>query len=293
MVPQCYALHRIGRSALAMLRDTPPPGRRSPAGRIRSSRAIAPRAKARPDGLLLLDGPHLVADALAAGLPIEHAVVAADGDRRGRDSAASRAAVERAASTSPRPPRPVMAAVSPVRSPSAIVAIARPARRRRRRARTPAPRRSCVDRVRRPGSRQPRRDRPRGRGRRRDRRRRRRRLAPIRSAGRRSADRWAARCACRSAGGRREPRQSPTRARHGCRIVATAPRGGRSLFDTDLRGATAVLIGGEGAGLPPALDRRRRRARHDSDAGARRVAERRGHRRAHRLRSAAAATAAR
>ena len=25
--------------------------------------------------------------------------------------------------------------------------------------------------------------------------------------------------------------------RHGCRIVATVPRGGRSLFDVDLRGA--------------------------------------------------------
>ena len=41
--------------------------------------------------------------------------------------------------------------------------------------------------------------------------------------------------------------------RHGCRIVATVPRGGRSLFDVDLTGPVAVLIGGEGAGLPPAL----------------------------------------
>jgi len=39
----------------------------------------------------------------------------------------------------------------------------------------------------------------------------------------------------------------------GCRIVATAPRGGRSLFDVDLRGAVAILIGGEGPGLSPAL----------------------------------------
>jgi TrmH family RNA methyltransferase len=37
--------------------------------------------------------------------------------------------------------------------------------------------------------------------------------------------------------------------RHGCRIVATAPRGGRPLFEADLRGALAVLIGGEGPGL--------------------------------------------
>jgi RNA methyltransferase, TrmH family len=38
--------------------------------------------------------------------------------------------------------------------------------------------------------------------------------------------------------------------RHGCRIVATAPRGGQPLFDADLRGSIAVLIGGEGPGLP-------------------------------------------
>ncbi len=37
--------------------------------------------------------------------------------------------------------------------------------------------------------------------------------------------------------------------RHGCRIVATVPRGGRPLFDADLRGPIAVLIGGEGPGL--------------------------------------------
>lgn len=40
---------------------------------------------------------------------------------------------------------------------------------------------------------------------------------------------------------------------HGCRIVATAPRDGRILFDVDLRGRVAILIGGEGHGLDPAL----------------------------------------
>ena len=40
--------------------------------------------------------------------------------------------------------------------------------------------------------------------------------------------------------------RSPTRRRHGCRIVATVPRGGRSLFDVDLTAPIAVLIGGEG-----------------------------------------------
>jgi RNA methyltransferase, TrmH family len=41
--------------------------------------------------------------------------------------------------------------------------------------------------------------------------------------------------------------------RHGCRIVATVPRGGRSIFDVDYKSATAVLIGGEGPGLPAAI----------------------------------------
>jgi len=39
----------------------------------------------------------------------------------------------------------------------------------------------------------------------------------------------------------------------GCRIVATAPRGGRSLADVALSGPVAILIGGEGPGLPPSL----------------------------------------
>jgi TrmH family RNA methyltransferase len=39
------------------------------------------------------------------------------------------------------------------------------------------------------------------------------------------------------------------RQRH-CRIVATTPRDGRSVFDTDLSGPLALLIGSEGPGLP-------------------------------------------
>jgi RNA methyltransferase, TrmH family len=35
----------------------------------------------------------------------------------------------------------------------------------------------------------------------------------------------------------------------GYRIVATTPHGGRAIFDADLAGPTAVLIGGEGVGL--------------------------------------------
>ena len=39
--------------------------------------------------------------------------------------------------------------------------------------------------------------------------------------------------------------------RRGCRIIAAAPRDGRLLFDTDLRGPIAILIGSEGPGLTP------------------------------------------
>jgi len=37
--------------------------------------------------------------------------------------------------------------------------------------------------------------------------------------------------------------------RRGYRSVATTPRGGRSIFEADLSGTTAIVIGGEGAGL--------------------------------------------
>src|SRR5678816_2726308 len=41
--------------------------------------------------------------------------------------------------------------------------------------------------------------------------------------------------------------------RHGCAIVVTVPRGGRSLFETDFTRPIAVVIGGEGAGVPPSV----------------------------------------
>src|SRR5262249_31731672 len=41
--------------------------------------------------------------------------------------------------------------------------------------------------------------------------------------------------------------------RHRCRIVATLPRGGTPLSMSDLRVPVAILIGGEGHGLPTAL----------------------------------------
>jgi tRNA G18 (ribose-2'-O)-methylase SpoU len=41
--------------------------------------------------------------------------------------------------------------------------------------------------------------------------------------------------------------------RYGCHVVASVAHRGRSLFDVDLKGPLAVLIGGEGAGLDPAV----------------------------------------
>ena len=39
----------------------------------------------------------------------------------------------------------------------------------------------------------------------------------------------------------------------GCRIVAAVPRGGRSPFEVDLNGPTTILLGGEGMGMSHAL----------------------------------------
>ena len=46
----------------------------------------------------------------------------------------------------------------------------------------------------------------------------------------------------------------PARARQaGCTVLATAPRGGRSMYDLDLTRRLLVLIGGEGAGVERAV----------------------------------------
>lgn len=48
--------------------------------------------------------------------------------------------------------------------------------------------------------------------------------------------------------------ETAARAREsGIRLLATIPRGGTTLPDADLRGPCAVMLGGEGAGLPHAL----------------------------------------
>src|SRR5690349_11289633 len=80
-------------------------------------------ARDRADGVMLLDGVHLVEDALAAGARIREAAIAAErlNEDDGRELAArlDRAGVDVVSATAP-----VMAALSPVRSSSPIVALA-------------------------------------------------------------------------------------------------------------------------------------------------------------------------
>jgi TrmH family RNA methyltransferase len=73
---------------------------------------------------LLLDGPHLVEEARAAGLAIEHAAVSASRLEESSEVARLAAALARDAAHVVAVTQPVMRVLSPVRSPSGIVAIA-------------------------------------------------------------------------------------------------------------------------------------------------------------------------
>jgi RNA methyltransferase, TrmH family len=210
------------------------------------------RAAARREGddVLLLDGAHLVADAIAAGIRIEQVAMTAGahGDPGLREllAALSRAAVDVAIASTP-----VMDAISPVRSSSAIVALAkRPAMASEAvyaGARTLVV--VAVD-VQDPGNVG----------------------AIVRVAEAGGASGVIAAGATADPFGWKALRGSMGSAlrlpvvtgvvaadaiaearRRGCRVIATAPRGGRSLFEVDLAGPLAILIGGEGHGLAPAL----------------------------------------
>jgi RNA methyltransferase, TrmH family len=204
------------------------------------------RSAARGDDpmVMLLDGEHLVADAVASRIPLRHVLASSEAapalsallgrlDDAGIDVAIGTATV--------------IAAASPVRSPSPIVALAdRPAAGSVFRGETPLVLIACD--VQDPGN-----------------------LGAIvrvaEAAGAsgliaagRSADPFGWKALRGSMGSAlRLPLSlcpgvdAAIAAARGyrCRIVATIPRSGRSLFDADLRGAAAILIGGEGAGLPP------------------------------------------
>jgi RNA methyltransferase, TrmH family len=208
------------------------------------------RAAARGGGapLLLLDGTHLVDEALAAGVRLKEALVAAHALER-HDISTLAGRLQRAGVDVSSASAPVMDAVSPVRSASAIVALAE---------RPP----DDVDRIYAVGTQ----------------------LVVIAAdvqdpgnigaivrvaeaggasgvvAAGQSADPFGWKALRGSMGSVlrlpvvSEPaidRAIAEARRRRCRIVATVPRGGRSLYDANLHGPVALLIGGEGAGLPP------------------------------------------
>ena len=242
------------------------------------ARRAVPRrgARRRSDGVLLLDGAHLVADALAAGIAYRAGGGGADAASERRDPSCSSIA-----SRAPASRRVTVAASGDGRDqPGAIAERDRRAREaagldrdralHRRRLRSssiaadvqdPGNLGAIVRVAEAAGA---------------DRRRRRRRVRrPVRLEGAARIDGQRA-----APADRRSPRAGDAVAdarRRGCRIIATVPRDGRPLFEASTSaGRWPSLIGGEGRGLSAAVIDAGRRAGHDSDAGAGRVAERGG-----------------
>jgi len=209
------------------------------------------RGAARGDtaAVMLLDGVHLVADALAANVTVTLAAVTTASQEK-RDIheltiALSRRGVEIATVTSA-----VMEAISPVHTPSGIVALAhRPASRANDLYAGPSPLAVVVVDVQDPGNVG----------------------AIVRVAEAAGATGVVAAGMSANPFGWKALRGSMGSAlrvpiaggdadaavdaakKHRCRIVAAVPRSGRPPFDVDLRGPLALLVGGEGAGLPAAL----------------------------------------
>lgn len=205
------------------------------------------RAAARGvEPALLLDGLHLVQEALAAGVTLLSAIVVDDRDQDGVHPLVS--SLERAGARVAVATHDVMSAVSPVRSSSPIVALAQPLEERPL-FRGPDPLVLVASDVQDPGN-----------------------LgaivrvaeasgaAAVVAAGS-SADPYGWKALRGSMGSalrlpvaRRTLDDALKSARHHrCRIVATIPRGGASLFEADLTGSVAVLLGGEGMGLPASV----------------------------------------
>jgi RNA methyltransferase, TrmH family len=207
-------------------------------------------ARGDADGLVLLDGAHLINEAIDAGVTIEHAAVDVNASERSeiaRMLASLRSKdIETVSVTAP-----VMDALSPVRSSSAIVAIGRrPSRNAADVYRGPLALAVIVCDVQDPGNLGA--------------------IVRVAEAGGASgvitvgasADPFGWKALRGSMGSAlRLPLRRMDNATtavieartHGCRVVATVPRNGRSLFDVDLRHPTAVLVGGEGPGLPDAV----------------------------------------
>lgn len=219
--------------------------RRNPlVARFRSAASTNRRSRTH----LLLDGRRLIADAMRAGAPVETVLVAAAG-RRGDAAVAVLAAecIDRGIPVAAGSER-VMAAVSPLRSPSSAVALA---------AHRPPPVEAVLARaahgcliapigVQDPGNVG----------------------AIVRAADAAGAGGvivaeaaadpfgWKAlrgamgstfRLPVADAGDRCNLAERARQA--GCTVIATAPRGGLSMYDLDLARRLLILIGGEGAGV--------------------------------------------
>lgn len=197
---------------------------------------------------LLLDGPHLVSDALGAPLRIRQALVTMGGLERD-DIKRLVLQLERSGADVVSVPPAVMAAVSPVRSPSALVAVADRPTISIDRIYTGKPLVVIACDIQDPGN-----------------------LGAIvrvaEAAGGtgvvaagRGADPYGPKALRGSMGSALRLPIVASEASHavsqaqaqGCRVLAAVPREGRSVFDLDLSGAVAILIGSEGAGLPVSL----------------------------------------
>lgn len=202
------------------------------------------------DQRLLLDGPRLVDQALAAGLTVRHALVSTDALERLDVAAIVRRletiGVELASATSA-----VMDAASPVQSPSELVAITdRPPDSEGRLYASSRPLTIIACDIQNPGNLG----------------------AIIRVAEAAGATGVVAAGACANPFGWKALRGSMGSAlrlpiaaassvdqavsdarRHGCRIAAAIPRDGHLMFRAHLTTPLAMLIGGEGSGLPQSL----------------------------------------
>jgi RNA methyltransferase, TrmH family len=208
------------------------------------------RAAARGDAaVILLDGVHLLADALAAKLHVHEAAVTADAGA-GRDVAALVTRLQDARVDVVAATAPVMAALSPVRSSSPIVALAdRPAASIEQLFAAASPLIVLAVDVQDPGNLGA--------------------IVRVAEAGGASgvivagasADPFGWKALRGSMGSAlRSPLVVASTAdaltqlrQRGCRIVATVPRGGHCVYDIDLQAPTAVVIGSEGSGLDHAL----------------------------------------
>jgi TrmH family RNA methyltransferase len=194
---------------------------------------------------VLLDGLHLVSEAIEAGVHLRHVLVASEALAR-PDVATLVARAASAGADVVEGSAPVLAAASPVRSPSPIVALAERPQPNGRMFAGPAPLVVIACHVQDPGN-----------------------LGAIvrvaEAAGAsgifvtgQSANPFGWKALRGSMGsalrvpittiGDIDAAIDEVR-RHRCRVLATVPRGGLSLFESRLKTAAALIVGGEGAGL--------------------------------------------